>query len=342
MGALWIPDAADWLRAAGLEVVEYDGWLTRSRQSGGFDDILAIGCHHSASAIGRSDQRAADAHWRDHPVRPVGNFTLGRSGTWWVGAAGASNTQGVGGPFVGSRGTIPANRGNANTIAIEAENNGVGEPWSDDMQDSYVLGVAALLAGLAADGAYDANRRRHVPIVLDSLVDVIAHFEWTSRKIDPAGPSRWANTADRYQRWQMPAFRSDIAADLAALNAKDSDMNLFPAPPRVFDATLTPADRRAITLPFGDKFTQVQMSVQVIPLDGPDPDTTTDPGFIRFIPPSAAGTATHSDLGWAPGTGFAQTLVECLVENSQVVIETGPAACRVICDMKGYVAGVRP
>lgn len=342
MGNLWIPDAADWLRDAGLDVVEYPGWLTRSRSSGGFDDILAIGAHHSASAVGRTDQRAADAHWRDHAFRPVGNFTLGRSAAWWVGAAGASNTQGLGGPFVGSRGTIPANRGNAHTIAIEAENNGVGEPWSSDMQDAYVLGIAALIRGLAEQGAYDAGRRRHVPIVLDPLVDVLAHFEWTSRKIDPAGPARWANTTDRYRRWLMPAFRDDVSTALAALNQKDTDMNLLPTPPRVFDATLAQGTRLSIPLPFGAEFTQVQLSVQVVPLDGPDADPAADPGFVRFVPPSVAqGEATHSDLGWAPGAGFAQGLVECLVEDGTVVLEVGPAPCRVICDMKGYVAGAR-
>lgn len=219
MGNLWIPDAADWLRAAGLEVVEYPGWLTRSRSSGGFDDILAIGLHHDASAIGRSGQRAADAHWRDHEFRPVGNFSLDRDGVWWVGAAGASNTQGKGGPYRCSRGTIPLDQGNRYTIAIEAANNGVGEPWPADQQDSYVRGVAALIVGLRDQGAYDAAARRHRPILLDPLVDDIAHFEWApTRKIDPAGPSRWADMGDRYMRWQMDEFRTDAAEQVAALS----------------------------------------------------------------------------------------------------------------------------
>lgn len=213
MGNLWIPDAADWLRAAGLEVVEYPGWLTRSRSSGGFDDILAIGLHHDASAIGRSGQRAADAHWRDHEFRPVGNFSLDRDGVWWVGAAGASNTQGKGGPYKCSRGTIPLDQGNRYTIAIEAANNGLGEPWPAHQQDSYARGIAALIVGLRDQGAYDAAARRHRPITLDPAVDPIAHFEWApTRKIDPAGPSKWADTNDRYQRWRMDDFRSDVAA----------------------------------------------------------------------------------------------------------------------------------
>lgn len=216
MGNLWTPDLDDWLRDAGLEVHEYDGWRTRSRSSGGYDDIHAIGLHHDASAIGRGWERAAHAHFRDHEFAPVGALALNRDGSWTVGAAGATNTQGKGGPYRCSRATTPLDSANRYWISIEAGNNGLGEPWPTHQQDSYLRGVAAIVRGLAEQGAYDAAARSYRRIRLDPLVDGgIAHFEWTTRKIDPAGPSRWANTADRYQRWQMAAWRRDVARLLA-------------------------------------------------------------------------------------------------------------------------------
>ena len=54
----------------------------------------------------------------------MANLYLDRGGTWWVLAAGATNTNGKGGPW----GPIPANSANSRVIGIEAGNNGIGEP----------------------------------------------------------------------------------------------------------------------------------------------------------------------------------------------------------------------
>lgn len=229
MGNLWLPDLDDWLRDADLEVHEFDGdtpggWRARSRSSGGYDDIHAVGLHHDASAIGRGWELAARAHFVNHEFAPVGALALNRDGSWTVGAAGATNTQGKGGPYRCSRGTTPLDSANRYWISIEAGNNGLGEPWPQPQQDSYLRGVAAIVRGLAEQGAYDAAARRYRKIVLDPLIDGgVAHFEWTTRKIDPAGPARWANTADRYQRWQMAAWRADVAALLTVPEEDDMD-----------------------------------------------------------------------------------------------------------------------
>ena len=69
-------------------------------------------------------------------------------------------------------------------------------------QDAYVKLCAALCA------AYG----------LDPTRDIIAHAEWTPRKIDPAGPSAWASGV---VIWNMPEFRHDVdtAATPPAINA---------------------------------------------------------------------------------------------------------------------------
>ena len=188
MGQLWLRDLPAVL--AGLTNVSfYDGWENRSRSSGGYDALLGIAVHHTASNTSAAND--CRYQWVNARERPIGAIYLGRAGEIIVGAAGATNCQGIGGPRSCSKGTIGANRGNQNALAIEAANTGVGEVWPDIQQDQYVALVQRLC------NAYGLQPS-----------DVFAHREWTSRKIDPAGQSRYANGRDS---WNMDAFRDDVA-----------------------------------------------------------------------------------------------------------------------------------
>jgi N-acetyl-anhydromuramyl-L-alanine amidase AmpD len=83
-------------------------------------------------------------------------------------AGGYANHAGYGGPKAG----IPKDQGNSYTYGIEAENNGLGEPWSDRQLQAYYRLCAALLDWM---GTRDVSK-------------VFAHKEWApGRKIDPAG-----------------------------------------------------------------------------------------------------------------------------------------------------------
>lgn len=190
MGAVWLTDLPDVLRNAGLNVQLWQGWETRSRSSGGYDRIMGIGVHHDAGATGSSLNSRCTYAWNNASDRPIGAIWLHTDATVMIGAAGATNTQGKGGPRQTSVGTIPLDQGNKYMISIEASNNGVGEPWPSVMQDAYVKLCAALCKryGLVAG-------------------DVVAHFEWTDRKIDPAGNSRYATGGNK---WNMDTFRGDV------------------------------------------------------------------------------------------------------------------------------------
>ena len=136
-----LTDLADVLRGAGLSVNEVDGWQQRAwspgyRQEG----PVAIIVHHTASGKGKDGNGDVHEQTFTCAVRPMANLYLDRSGRWWVMAGGATNTNGKGGPL----GPLPENSANSRVIGIEAGNNGIGEPWPDAMQDSYVAGVAAL------------------------------------------------------------------------------------------------------------------------------------------------------------------------------------------------------
>jgi hypothetical protein len=193
MGSLWLHDLPAIIAGAGLPVRTWKGWETRARSSGGYDALWGIGVHHTASNT--SPDSDCRYMWEGSPDRPIGAMLLDRTGLITVGAAGATNTQGKGGPRACSKGTIPLDAGNRYTLSIEAANTGTGEPWPQVQQDHYVRLCAALCAayGLTAGDVFAHGPK--VPV------------EWTSRKIDPAGPSRWASgTAS----WDMDRFRGDV------------------------------------------------------------------------------------------------------------------------------------
>lgn len=191
---MWLHNLPGILSNAGLDYGLWQGWETRSRSSGGYERILGIGVHHDAGATGSSLNSRCQYAWENSSDRPIGALWLHTDGFVMIGAAGATNTQGKGGPRQCTRGTIPQDQGNLYTISIEASNNGVGEPWPTVMQDAYVDLVAALC------DEFDLTPG-----------DVFAHFEWTNRKIDPAGNSRYATGGNK---WNMDAYRGDVFAKL--------------------------------------------------------------------------------------------------------------------------------
>lgn len=199
MGSVWLGSLPDVLRNAGLNVDVYPGWETRSRSSGGYDSILGIQVHHTASS--GSNPAAEMAYmWQNSSTKPIGAIYLAPDGKITVGAAGATNTSGKGGPMPTSRGTVPLDAGNRFLIAIEAANRGDGTPWPVVQQDAYVKMCAALA-------------KAYLGGILLVPGDCGAHFEWTSRKVDPAGSSRYAQGANK---WNMTLFRSDVTGLITA------------------------------------------------------------------------------------------------------------------------------
>lgn len=156
---LWI---ADKLRAYGLTVVEVTGWQDRARP-GAFDPVGVI-VHHTAAPQGKpapSLQVCIDG--RTGLAGPLCNVLLARNCTCYVISAGRCNHAGQG----SWRGIED---GNGKFLAIEAENDGIGEPWSPDLLIAFQRATAALIDGLGRDGY------------------AIGHKEWApGRKIDPNG-----------------------------------------------------------------------------------------------------------------------------------------------------------
>lgn len=210
--------------ARGLEIQTYPGWELRSRSSGGFDEIRGVCLHHTAGLITSKPSNDMNYMWNTAANRPVGNIYIARDGTVTLGAAGAANTQGAGGPIGTSRGVVPVDASNRYHIAIEASNNGVGEVWPKVQLDAYLKLVQVLC------DVYG----------FDPFQDVIFHQTWApDRKIDPAGPTpaypQWGGTSGR-STWDLGAFRESVVGS----NTPPPDMSDFTIhnPVRIADQTV--------------------------------------------------------------------------------------------------------
>lgn len=229
MGKLWLHDAvAPLQKALGEKLVLYPGYATRSRSTGGFEDIRGIVMHHDADPPTGSDIDAVSYCVLRAPDKPIANFHLVRNGTVFFHTAGASNHAGKGGPLSTSKGAIPLNQGNIYMIGIEASNNGVGETWPDAQMDSYMLLVAVLCKTFN----------------LKPESDVYGHFDYCApscpgRKIDPAGPTPTYNKIGGLtgvKTWKLQEVRTEVGKVLASLTLPEKpDYEVlgatYPTPP---------------------------------------------------------------------------------------------------------------
>lgn len=212
---------ADMPRAAGLKVAEQPGWKTRGH--GPMGTVRGILLHHTAGPLGSNmPSLGVVTNGRKDLAGPLCNYGLGRDGTVYVVAAGRAYHAG-GGSWHG------VTAGNTEMIGVEAENNGIGEPWSEVQIEAYVRLCAAVLSHVGADPIMAAGHKEYaIP---------------KGRKIDPT--------------FDMVAFRARVAA---AMNGA------APRPPiPKKDSQKRPTLRRGDK---GDDVKAMQSAIGVKPVDG--------------------------------------------------------------------------
>jgi hypothetical protein len=152
------------LKKRGVRVKKVKGW--QGRTVGGTFSPRGVLCHHTASDrdSGPAPALGTVTFGRSDLPGPLSNFLLARDGTVYFIAAGRCNHAGLGGPIKG----IPLNSGNTFLFGIEAENNGVDEKWPEKQMNAYAILCAVLCEKLNVGAS-----------------QVLAHKEYTSRKIDP-------------------------------------------------------------------------------------------------------------------------------------------------------------
>ena len=139
--SLMLTDLADVLRNANLNVIEVTGWETRGH--GGMKSVQSILVHHTAGpADGDFPSLETVRDGRPDLSGPLAQLGLGRTGRWYVIAAGRCYHAGA---------TIDDSLfANSYAIGIEAEGTGVPEDntdhkyWPKVQWQSYVRGVRAL------------------------------------------------------------------------------------------------------------------------------------------------------------------------------------------------------
>ena len=187
MGSRYLHDLADVMRSTGYRVILVDGWEHRARGSGGYNDGKPdhVMLHHTGSPPSSDGWPDANYCTFGDEDAPLCNLYLSRTAEIYICAAGATNTNGTGDCPHLSPDTM-----NSSAIGIEA-NGGYGHPWPDIQQDAYLTLVTALC---------DAYNIPHD--------HVESHAEYApSRKVDPAGESRWAHGS---ATWDEHAFRADL------------------------------------------------------------------------------------------------------------------------------------
>lgn len=304
MGAIWLRDLPQVIAAAGIPVKTWPGWESRSNAKGGYDGIFGVCVHHTGSKQSAIDDMTY--MWNNALLKPVGAIYLARDGSVTVGAAGQTNCQGLGGPRSTSKGTIPLDQGNRYALAIEAGNAGTGEVWPSPQQDMYVRLVAALIEG------YDLQ----VP-------DSFAHHEWTTRKIDPAGNSRYASGG---ASWNMNKFRVDVTRALTPTPTPipGDDMPTLNPPVRIYDSRKTGGALSANevrTIPIFANAVGVNITVVAPASDGWltawGPNPRPDVSNVQFR--TGQNTDNFAQVFLEPGTG---------------ILRVSPtAACHVIVDL---------
>jgi len=170
MGTRYLTGLADWCRAAGLHTVVVDGWESRARSSGGYEAgrPWCVMWHHTASKTSPANDVGYIVAGSDDA--PIANLYLARDGVVYVCAAGATNTNGKGGPYRTSKGVVPLDQMNTHAVSIEAANDGVGETWPAAQIDAYFALSNTLTERLELQPA-----------------DLCHHSAWApTRKIDPA------------------------------------------------------------------------------------------------------------------------------------------------------------
>lgn len=171
MRLIWL---ASELRAAGLRVVEVDGWKTRGSEA--FDPE---GVTWHATAGSRTATAAGEVgvllHGSTSAPPPIAQLMIWRDGTVYVVAAGRCNHNKVGWSGVNK------GLGNTRLLGIEMANDNRGEPWPPVQLDAARRATAAILRKLGVDPMRRlAGHYEHQPAAGRPAGE-------TSTKTDPAG-----------------------------------------------------------------------------------------------------------------------------------------------------------
>lgn len=244
MAYVWQRWLADEFRAAGLTVVEVEGWENRGRpaSTGHYDPNGSVTKHHTGTRSSLANPhptlRLLILGRLDLPG-PLAPWTTGYDGTIYVIAAGRCNHAGrVGKP--GQPGLPLGADGNALAMGDEVDTDGT-QPLPDAQKQAMAIAAAVVLkhfdrlpawvhrhADISATGKWDLGSlttqqiRDLTTAALDTLEDPMADYEAQLDQIE-ANTKALLNGQDRAQR-QNAAIRSKVTKLVRKGNATRDDL----------------------------------------------------------------------------------------------------------------------
>jgi peptidoglycan hydrolase-like protein with peptidoglycan-binding domain len=172
----------DAIKAAGVEVVEVDGWRTHNRDHvGAWGPVHGVMIHHTVTS-GTEHSVALCRDGYSTLPGPLCHGVIDKSGRVHLVGYGRANHAGAGdgdvlAAVVAERSPLPADNeanrdGNRAFYGFECINLGDGaDPWPEDQVEA----VARAAAGICRAHGWGAE-------------SVIGHSEWQPGKVDPRGP----------------------------------------------------------------------------------------------------------------------------------------------------------
>ena len=168
--------------------------------------------------------------------------------------------------------------------------------------------------------------------------DIVAHFEWTSRKYDPAGNSRYAAGG---ALWDMDKFRGDCM--LATGNTtpdplpepiielgNDIDMKILATPARIYDSRTEKAGKLKVGEARVIKLPKDLASASAIHVTATATEQEAN-GFLTLWN-GAGKTPVSSNLNFAPGNGAVANTTITAVRNGEFKVYT-QAVTHVVFDV---------
>lgn len=277
-------DILPWLQAAGLHVIEVDGWRTRGSST--FAPRGSVNHHTAGPAVGNHPSLGTLINGRGKPgdtnylPGPLCNVSLARNLDVYLIAAGKANHAGEG----SWRGLV----GNSSVWGLEVEHTGrlATEPYPDAEK-------------------WDAMYRIHWAFAMASKFDasmVCQHFEWTTRKIDFV-----AAIGNDFRRWVQDYIDGDSVTEedddmanpkmLVWAEGGDGSVWITDWETRSRVTSKSQMDKllffgRAVMHDNGMPFAFKQAELDVIPIDEPNKNVdakTLATEIVNQLPPGSGG-----------------------------------------------------
>lgn len=220
-----LTDLADVLRGGGLPVTEVPGWKTRGYNGNSIYGPYGGLVHHTGTvATAKGDYPTLNTilNGRSNLPGPLAQLGLGRSGMWYVIAAGYCNHAGP---------VDDPDYANVRAIGVECEHPGGSTPWASVQYSSLIAGCAVLGRhyGIKWRGHKEAaipkGRKPDPNLNMVTLRNKIAAYKPTTDELEEPMKVQFTN-AYEYDKARKEGKTEKQAREIAAVTYNSAEAAL--------------------------------------------------------------------------------------------------------------------